>query len=353
VIAIGIAALTASGALPAPAGAADVPLAGRVAVAKPGKAVRVVLDPPPALPSAVVGGRLRLADAGSGGSQVVMELNGAWQGLGSPPGSKGFRYRGTGEANDPCLAVMKRRVVKVVCRGLDVAPPLPLQGELSAVLELGSDRYCAAFAGENVRNDAGGLKRIEAPAPTTCPVITPTCREMLGLLGIDWSDGPALQGIADPVTVTFPLNGIDYYFAGSTNPTASAAMDCQLALALHRMADDLPPNGITAVEYFGIYAYRVIAGSNTLSQHAKGLAIDVAAFRGTAGAVYDVESDWEIDGGSTCPPATAPEANRILHELVCGWHADAVFDVILTPNYNASQRNHFSLDLQPGSHFIQ
>lgn len=349
-IATGIAALTAVGVWETPVGAADTPLSGRVVVIKPGKAVRVVLDPPPALPSAVGGGRLRLADAGSGGSQVIVELSGAWQGLGSPAESNGFRYRGTGAANDPCLAIVKRRVVKVVCRGLDVAPPLPLQGELSAVLELGSDRYCAAFAGENVRNDADGLKRTDAPAPTACPATTLTCRETLDLLGVDWSDGPALEGIADPVTVTFPLNGIDYYNSNG-NLAPSAPMDCQLGVALHRMADDLHPYGITAVDYFGIYNYRVIGGTNTLSQHAKGLAIDVGRFRGPAGAVYDVESDWEISA-STCPPATAPEANRILHALVCGWHADAVFDLILTPNYNAAQRNHFSLDLQPGVSYI-
>jgi hypothetical protein len=185
------------------------------------------------------------------------------------------------------------------------------------------------------------------------------CRATLDALGITWSPGPAIEGIADPVTVTFPLNGITYYnSSGQLDP--DAPMDCRLALALHRMADDLHARGISEVQHYGIYDYRCIAGTGTLpdctlSAHAYALAIDIGEFRGAGGAVYNVLEDWVGDPSieDPCVGTPATDEDRVLHELVCAWHADHVFDLILTPNYSASYDNHFHLEVSPGSHFLR
>ena len=71
------------------------------------------------------------------------------------------------------------------------------------------------------------------------------------------------------------------------------------------------------------------------------------------GSVYDsIETDWVISGGATCPGAPVDDADRELHELACALHEEPVFEIVLTPNYNADHRNHFHVDMTPGSNFI-
>jgi hypothetical protein len=186
------------------------------------------------------------------------------------------------------------------------------------------------------------------------------CRATLDALGVVWADGPALPGIADPVTVTFPLNGITYQHASSGSPDSGAIMDCRLALALHRMADELHAHGISEVRHFDIYNYRCADPSEfppdctPLSPHATGLSIDLGELRGAGGAVYNVLEDWvgNIAIDDPCVGTPATDEDRVLHELVCAWHADSVFDIILTPNYTAAYDNHVHVEVSPGAHFL-
>ncbi len=184
-----------------------------------------------------------------------------------------------------------------------------------------------------------------------------TCRERLARLGISFSSGPQQPGVADPVTIGLPLNGISYFAAGELSPQNSLFMDCSLGLALHQMAETLEPRGVTAVEHFGVYEYRCIAGTDpcVLSQHAHATAIDLHEFRTGAGETYNVETDWIIDADAeaTCSAPTLGPEDTLLHELACEWDATNLFHVVLTPNYNADHRNHFHVDLTPGVDYIR
>lgn len=183
-----------------------------------------------------------------------------------------------------------------------------------------------------------------------------TCHARLRRLGISYSNGPRLRGVADPVSIGLPINGIDYYAVGEPRPQKTLFMDCTLALALHRLAETLRPHEITSVQHFGIYEYRCIGGTSpcVLSQHAHATAIDLHEFRTSDGKTYNVESDWIIDPDEepTCSAPTLGFSDMLLHELACEWHQTELFNTILTPNYNADHRNHFHVDLTPGSHFI-
>ena len=65
---------------------------------------------------------------------------------------------------------MKEKVIKGVCKGTGVTLTPPFTGDVGIVLDLGTtDRYCAQFGGDEVRNDATLTKRKNAPAPATCP----------------------------------------------------------------------------------------------------------------------------------------------------------------------------------------
>ena len=95
----------------------------------------------------------------------------AWKGLGNPPGSKGYKYKGDGTMADPCTAILvKPKIIKAACRGTDLpsppynASPVPIQVGATD----NSDRYCAEFGGTEVKNDFHGLRRKDAPAPSSC-----------------------------------------------------------------------------------------------------------------------------------------------------------------------------------------
>lgn len=158
---------------------------GNVATIRPDRLAKFVARPPtgtaftlPVVDPVTVGGTLRIFDT----NPTVLRDDTwtlpagrtpplGWQGLGSPPGSRGYRYKGNGRYGDGvAVVIVKKKVVK----GLVVAPRVgfstPFTGDIGILLNLGStDVYCARFGGEDSRNDAGGTTRRNAPAPAACP----------------------------------------------------------------------------------------------------------------------------------------------------------------------------------------
>jgi len=152
---------------------------GRSVIAKQGLA-KFVAKPDPGnmfplpSPNAVAsGGSLRVfdVDAGAGDDTYNLLPGGGWKGLGNPAGSKGWKYKGAGTTGDPCRVVLfKTNLIKAVCKGSGVTLVPPFSGDAGIVLSLGTtDRYCAQFGGDEVKNDATLTKRKNAPAPGACP----------------------------------------------------------------------------------------------------------------------------------------------------------------------------------------
>ena len=57
-----------------------------------------------------------------------------------------------------------------MCKGAGVTPQPPFTGDMGIILSVGgTDRYCAQFGGDEVKNDADGTKRKNAPAAGACP----------------------------------------------------------------------------------------------------------------------------------------------------------------------------------------
>jgi hypothetical protein len=189
---------------------------------------------------------------------------------------------------------------------------------------------------------------------------TLTCRQILDGVGQKYTVGPMNKGVKDPITVTLPIRGLNFFAYGGTKAQTALFMDCSLAVALHKLAGALQPKGIVALEHIGIYNYRCIGGGNpdtdncTPSMHAQARGIDIHELRDMAGTTYNVETDWIIDPDAekTCSAKTANVKDALLHEVACNWNALAIFNIILTPNYNADHRNHFHVDLTDGSDFI-
>jgi hypothetical protein len=97
---------------------------------------------------------------------------------------------------------------------------------------------------------------------------------------------------------------------------------------------------IARVEDYGSYVCRPIKGTaGSPSEHARGDAVDVAAFVLKNGRRITVARDF-VRGGAI--PSTP--AGRFLRELTEQLRDRAVFGTVLTPDYDARHSNHLHLD---------
>ena len=120
--------------------------------------------------------------------------------------------------------------------------------------------------------------------------------------------------------------------------------------------------GKVEVADIGVYNYRCIGGEGTppdcprgMSQHAYAKAIDLAGFTLDDGSYAEVKTDWVIDpdGEPTCEAPAEPGADQWLHDTICALKRAGVWNIVLTPNYNADHRDHFHVDLTSGADFIE
>jgi hypothetical protein len=152
--------------------------------------------------------------------------------------------------------------------------------------------------------------------------------------------------IEDPLRLRSPVHGVELaYYDGS--PTATVLLGCRAARALVKTIDDMIPHGVRTLRHYGTYNCRLIAGTDRLSRHGLGDAVDIAAFELDDGSLYTVLEDYEQDDDT---PETA--GGIFLYEAVHRWYDARLWSIILTPNYNAAHRNHFHVDLTPGSHVL-
>jgi hypothetical protein len=94
---------------------------------------------------------------------------------------------------------------------------------------------------------------------------------------------------------------------------------------------------VVRIDHLGAYSCRNSTGRrDQLSEHARGLAIDISGFRLSDGTSISVERDW-------APPGPKGDFLRHLAHAACGY-----FSVVLTPNSNREHFNHMHLDIGPG-----
>lgn len=123
------------------------------------------------------GARLRVANPTTGEEARIELPSSHWEGLGSPEGSKGYRYK---NPFGPCISakLVPGKVLKVVCRGDGIGFGLdePQQGSLTVTFQPGAqDAFCMSFGGTVKEKPAalgqsGLFAAKNAFAPTTCPL---------------------------------------------------------------------------------------------------------------------------------------------------------------------------------------
>jgi Extensin-like protein C-terminus len=154
--------------------------------------------------------------------------------------------------------------------------------------------------------------------------------------------------IIDPVLLYGPVEGVGLVDGnGDDNPVLVA---CETAIAIADTAVIAASKDPATIEimHYGTYNCRVIAGTDSLSNHAEGRAIDLAAFTFAGGEQYSVYADWEDGVASPVTPA-GQWLRSFTDELwdTSTWH------IILTPEYNADHNDHFHVDLTPGDMFYE
>ena len=196
--------------------------------------------------------------------------------------------------------------------------------------------------------------QVGEPDPIEPPPNSSNCIQELAALGLNYeyrgdqreSAGNGLScEIADAVRVQSPINGVVYRYIESASSTPLYG-SCELMLAVYELSGLLREYGINEVGHIGTYNCRTIAGTNTLSRHGYGDALDIGSLFTSSGAEYNLIRDWEHNTTSF-----NTEAARILYEIGQQMHARGIFNIVLTPNYNAAHDNHFHVDLTPGGNF--
>jgi hypothetical protein len=124
-----------------------------------------------------------------------------------------------------------------------------------------------------------------------------------------------------------------------------ATMSCRLAArldafertAVQRIALADLGHSVSRIDHLGAYNCRRNTGRpDQLSEHAYGLAIDIAGFHLSDGTVVSVEHDW-------WRPSRKRDFLRHLAHSACSY-----FSVVLTPSSNRDHFNHMHFDIGPG-----
>jgi hypothetical protein len=180
-------------------------------------------------------------------------------------------------------------------------------------------------------------ERLEVQSPRTIPGGV-SCLLVLERLGIPHQVLGATEGIETPVKVSGEIAGVSY------RPLARIPLvaDCRLVVALHRAGPYLRQLGIEEMQFSSAYRARSRMPSGKLSRHGIGLAIDVHAIRlREGGERLRVQDDFQRSLADGC---TAP---TLLNRLACVVLRQGLFDLALTPDYDAAHYNHFHLDIEP------
>jgi len=173
-------------------------------------------------------------------------------------------------------------------------------------------------------------------------VDAPACFAALDRAGFAYRRVPerSLQGGCGLVNAVHPLQSrISYNSAFDASCGLVAALSWY-QLRLQDLAQRHLGSAITRIDHLGTFACRNINGAaqGRRSQHATGNAIDIAGFRLADGRTISVLRDW----GS---PTAEGRFLLAARDEACG-----LFNVVLSPDYNALHANHFHLDL---GHFHQ
>ncbi|AEM40282.1 extensin-like domain-containing protein [Ketogulonicigenium vulgare] len=175
-----------------------------------------------------------------------------------------------------------------------------------------------------------------APAAPAAPRIASTGA---GLCGIPGLQGDVIQDISGRggCGVT---NAVQVRSVQGVALSTPLVIDCQTAVTFNRWVSEVAipsigntGGGLAFIQTPGGYSCRAVVGtnSNRLSEHGRGKAVDVVAFRLRDGTTFNVLNGWRS--------AAWGNVLRQMHRAACG-----MFGTVLGPEANAAHRDHLHFD---------
>jgi len=252
--------------------AADRPVAGdRLSLTDPANpnartlqfrvAQSAVIDPRTGDDPTVVGATLRVRGGGSGegdSGDLVLDPS-RWTGLGTPAGSKGYRYLDKSRTVGVRSVVLKigRRGGQLTIAGGGASWPYVItqpQSFVAVQLTIGADTYCARFTTFR-RNEPGKVKARGAPAPPDCSLPpAPVCGDGVAEGSEECDDGGTASG--DGCSATCELENRSALCAGVPSVSGTALASVRVAHGLtrpvHVTAPPLDPSRLFIVEQGGL-----------------------------------------------------------------------------------------------------
>jgi len=169
---------------------------------------------------------------------------------------------------------------------------------------------------------------------------------------------PPVRGVRTPIRLRGDLRGVRFVArvpSEARGRTTEEIVDCRLALALDDLAGIAHAHGVTAVHYFSAFRPNLEASSERgAARHAGALAFDLERLDRPMdrGGPLDVRADWTAVRDEAPCPRTARRAGvgreHALRALFCAIDDARLFNVMLTPNYDADHENHLHLELRRG-----
>lgn len=196
----------------------------------------------------------------------------------------------------------------------------------------------------------------ETPAAVYAGLSAADCIAELDRRAIPHLAAPALLPIDAPIHLAGPLHGVTFAQENRSADEAlnsdGAVVDCRLALALDDFSLVLAERGVDRVDFISAYRRDVTGSIPAGQRHPSGLAIDLSSFHHKDGTTWSVERDFlGRIGARTCgrgaqEPASRNAAALGFRRLVCDVGASRIFNLVLTPNYDAEHHNHMHVEVR-------
>lgn len=165
-------------------------------------------------------------------------------------------------------------------------------------------------------------------------------------------------GVLAPVRLTGPVHGVLFRGEGTEKERAKdphEIVDCRLVLALADSTEILRAHDIVEVRHYSMYRLPEPAWprEKPATRHMGGVAIDAGLFIKGNGRILNVDKHFHgAIGAKTCGPGATPKPATAealeLRAMLCALVSRRLFNVVLTPNYNAPHKNHFHLEVGAG-----
>jgi hypothetical protein len=184
--------------------------------------------------------------------------------------------------------------------------------------------------------------------PARAPAVEPGCIDELRGAGLRLSPWPArpvnrpggvVCEVPEGIAIARGATGLRFQPPAKVNCAFGLRL-AKFEAVLQEVAREVLRAKVTAIQQLGTYnCRRMAAYPDLVSEHSFANAIDIAVFFLANGKRVVVENDWVA-----ADRATTRAGSLFLRRLTRRLFDEHVFNVVLTPSYDAHHKNHLHLD---------